>query len=128
MKLTKQQRADLKQKYGGRCAYCGCFLGEKWHADHIEPVVRNTWIKNAETASQWPERDNIENFNPACAPCNIDKHSMSLDSWRMVIANSNRVLERDVSTYRRALRFGLIQQNNNPIIFYFETLAAAKGE
>ncbi|MFW1806201.1 HNH endonuclease, partial [Acinetobacter baumannii] len=23
MKLTKQQRAELKQKFGGHCAYCG---------------------------------------------------------------------------------------------------------
>ncbi|MDX8205518.1 hypothetical protein WDA38_11070 [Acinetobacter pittii] len=38
MKLTKQQRAELKQKFGGHCAYCGDLLGDKWHADHIEAV------------------------------------------------------------------------------------------
>lgn len=27
-------------KLGGRCAYCGCELGEKWHADHVKPVIR----------------------------------------------------------------------------------------
>ncbi|MFX7021213.1 HNH endonuclease, partial [Acinetobacter baumannii] len=26
MKLTKQQRAELKQKFGGHCAYCGEML------------------------------------------------------------------------------------------------------
>ncbi|WP_171292307.1 hypothetical protein [Acinetobacter baumannii] len=28
MKLTKQQRAELKQKFGGHCAYCGDLLGD----------------------------------------------------------------------------------------------------
>ncbi|EPK4453012.1 HNH endonuclease, partial [Acinetobacter baumannii] len=41
MKLTKQQRAELKQKFGGHCAYCGELLGDKWHADHIEAVKRD---------------------------------------------------------------------------------------
>ncbi|HHR4690493.1 TPA: HNH endonuclease, partial [Salmonella enterica] len=37
MSLTKKQRAELRMKFGGRCAYCGCVLPEKgWHADHVE--------------------------------------------------------------------------------------------
>lgn len=40
MALTKKQRAELRMKFGGRCAYCGCELGEKWHADHVKPVIR----------------------------------------------------------------------------------------
>lgn len=42
MALTKKQRAELRMKFGGRCAYCGCELPEKgWHADHVEAVRRN---------------------------------------------------------------------------------------
>ncbi|EOK5317386.1 HNH endonuclease, partial [Escherichia coli] len=26
MALTKKQRAELRMKFGGRCAYCGCEL------------------------------------------------------------------------------------------------------
>lgn len=40
MALTKKQRAELRMKFGGLCAYCGCELGEKWHADHVKPVIR----------------------------------------------------------------------------------------
>ncbi len=37
-KISKIQRAELRMKFGGRCAYCGCKLPEKgWHADHVEP-------------------------------------------------------------------------------------------
>lgn len=29
MKLSKQQRQSLKEKYQGRCAYCGDILGDR---------------------------------------------------------------------------------------------------
>jgi hypothetical protein len=36
-KLTKAQRAELREKFGCRCACCGCPLPEKgWHADYVE--------------------------------------------------------------------------------------------
>ncbi len=41
MALTKKQRTELRMKFGGRCAYCGCELSDKWHADHVEAVRRN---------------------------------------------------------------------------------------
>lgn len=41
--ITKKQRAELRMKFGGRCAYCGCELPEKgWHADHVEAVLRKS--------------------------------------------------------------------------------------
>ena len=40
MALTKKQRVELRMKFGGRCAYCGCELPEKgWHADHVEAEI-----------------------------------------------------------------------------------------
>lgn len=119
MKLTKNQRAELKEKFGGRCAYCGNQLGDKWHADHVDPIVRNDWLKIARPPD-YPERDTIENMNPACPPCNIDKHSLSLESWRVMIQRSNEVLLRDVSTFRRAVRYGLVEISEKPVVFYFE--------
>lgn len=61
-------------------------------------------------------------MNPACPPCNIDKHSMSLEDWRGMIERSNEVLARDVSTFRRAVRYGLVTLSPKPVVFYFETL------
>ena len=40
MKLSKADRETVRMKFGGKCAYCGCDLPERWHADHFEPVVR----------------------------------------------------------------------------------------
>jgi 5-methylcytosine-specific restriction endonuclease McrA len=130
MKLTKAQRAALREKFGGRCAYCGQPLGDKWHADHIEPVERKmkyvSGIGLVSTGEMHrPHRDTVENMNPACPPCNIDKHSMTLEDWRGMIARSNDVLTRDVSTFRRAVRYGLVTLAPKPVVFYCETLEAA---
>ena len=123
MTLTKKQRASLREKYGGRCAYCGNLLGERWHADHIEPIVRNDWLKIVR-GPDYPERDTLENMHPACPPCNIDKHSFSLETWRQIIQRSNEVLQRSVPTFRRALRYQLITLSAEPVVFYFEKVAA----
>lgn len=133
MALNKKQRAVLREKFGGRCAYCGELLGDKWHADHIEHVERKLkhisgrgFVSTGELHR--PERDTVENMNPACPPCNLDKHAMTLDEWRGMIERSNEVLLRDVSTFRRAVRFGLVQLTPAPVKFYFETLTTLDTE
>lgn len=126
MAISKKQREALKQKYGGHCAYCGCILGEKWHADHIEAVDRQWWKPGAPASK--PENDVIENMNPACPPCNIDKHSLTLENWRAMMQQTNKALMRDSSTFRRAVRYGLVKLDDAPIVFYFERIANAKNK
>ena len=126
MKLTKSQREALRLKYNGLCAYCGNPLGDRWHADHVEPIVRTNWFKAAGAESRgpdYPHRDTLENLNPACAPCNIDKHSMSLEDWRGQMERSHDVLHRDSGTYRRMKRYGLVVEDRRPIVFHFERVA-----
>ena len=129
MKLSKSQRAALREKFGGRCAYCGEELGDRWHADHIEYVERElVFVPGKGVVSTGrmlrPERDTLENLNPACAPCNLDKHSLTLEAWRALMQRSNEVLMRDVSTFRRAVRYGLVELKAAPIVFYFERAQA----
>lgn len=129
MKLSKVERATLRGKFGGRCAYCGCELGERWHADHIESVERKLARVNGRvvsTSEMWrPERDTIDNLNPACAPCNIDKHCMTLEGWRSKLQDACNVLQRNQPTYRHALRFGLVQETKIRVTFYFERVRDA---
>lgn len=125
MALTKKKREAIRAMYGGRCAYCGELLGERWHADHVEPVRRDFAFKpGGGTAStgtmQNPEKDCIKNMKPACAPCNIDKHSMPLEAWRKKLQRTCDVLERNSPTYRHGLRFGLIEPKRQDVVFYFE--------
>lgn len=124
MKLTKAQRATLHQMFGGLCAYCGGVLGDRWHADHVEPVRREWWKK--EGGMERPENDTLANIMPACAPCNIDKHAMSLEDWRKKLAGSVGVLNRNHPTYRHACRFGLLVETGALVVFHFERVAAER--
>lgn len=129
--MNKAQRATLKAMFGGRCAYCGCELGDRWHADHVEPVIRklaivgNRMVTTGEMHK--PERNRHDNLFPSCVPCNIDKSSNNLDHWRRKLEESCDVLGRNNATYRHGVRFGLIQEARQPIVFYFERLAAAQS-
>jgi 5-methylcytosine-specific restriction endonuclease McrA len=123
VKLTKQQREALRAKYEGRCAYCGEQLGDRWHADHLEPVRREWWKK--EGGMERPENDHLANLMPACAPCNIDKHAMSLEEWRKKLERAPEVLTRNNPTYRHALRFGLVCEMGSRVVFLFECTEAA---
>jgi hypothetical protein len=103
-------------------------LGERWHADHFEPVERKLeYVRGkgfVQTGEMYrPERDTIANMMPACAPCNIDKHAMSLENWRVKLSRSLEVLANNQPTYRHARRFGLLMETPKPVVFYFERIA-----
>lgn len=134
--MKKSDRQKIFDKYGGRCAYCGCELQKGWHVDEIEPVRRGfEYIKDAKGNSIWengkwltkknmrhPERLNIENQNPSCASCNINKHSESLEQFRKNIAAYMKHLNEVSIQYKIAKRYGLIQETGIGVEFYFETL------
>ena len=126
MKLTKPQREALRLKYNGLCAYCGNPLGDRWHADHFEPLLRQDWLKKRyglERSPDHPGRDRLDNLMPACAPCNLYKLNRSLEDFRRELSNMVDALERRESTFRHALRFGLMEKTPKPIVFHFERVA-----
>jgi 5-methylcytosine-specific restriction endonuclease McrA len=132
MKLNKAQREQVRAMFAGHCAYCGKPLGDKWHADHVEPVVRKLAFVREEgrvtrmrtTGEAWyPERDHIGNMMPACVPCNIRKGGEDVESFRRGMERSVEVMRNNHSTYRHALRFGLIEERPAKVIFYFERAA-----
>lgn len=127
LRLTKQQREQLRMMFDGRCAYCGALLTDRWHADHVEAIERKLQYVRGKGLvptgeSYKPENDTIENMMPSCPPCNIDKHSMSLDGWRRKLQDATGVLSRNNPTYRHAKRFGLVQETGAVITFYFERI------
>lgn len=132
MRLKKSEREQLGQKYGGRCAYCGCELGARWHADHLEPVTRELLSKQSPSGT-WrlvsgkplkPQHDHLGNMMPACAPCNISKGGQPLESWRNWIEGHISSLNKYHPIYRLSKAYGLIQETGNPVVFYFEKLSA----
>lgn len=132
MKLTKLQRECIRQKFGCRCAYCGIELGEKFHVDHLVPVKRDfEFVKNPHTGNYQtrstgvlgnPEADSYENLMPACARCNLNKHSMSLEGWRNSIENFLTGLNghSKYAMYQHAKRFGMVVEAKNKVVFWFE--------
>lgn len=128
--ITKKQRAELRMKFGGRCAYCGCELPEKgWHADHVEAVLRKSeqcmkaaakGIFKLKATGEWPEAERLENLFPACAPCNLLKASYSLEMFREQVSLQVERGRKSSMNFRTAERFGLIEAVEKPVVFWFE--------
>lgn len=134
MSLSKVQRAALREMFGGNCAYCGHPLGKGWHADHVKPVMRNTKYVHGEHVDGiyrpgkfvqtgelgYPKNDRPDNYFPSCAPCNIDKSCVEVETWRRQLQAKVGVALRASSPLRHAQRFGLVTFSDAPIVFYFE--------
>jgi 5-methylcytosine-specific restriction endonuclease McrA len=127
--MSKESDRELIfNKYEGRCAYCGCVLEKGWHVDELIPVKRN-YVYNKTKAKfvpdgtcEHPERFNIDNQMPACASCNINKHSMSLEDFRYLIQGFMKHLNEVSTQYKIAKRYMLVTETFKPVLFYFETL------
>ncbi len=149
--MKKADRLIVFNKYGGRCAYCGDELQKGWHVDELKSVRRNRkWIAGhweegkprmkseddlgKEGFAKWveakwvsdgcmhPENFHIDNQNPSCASCNINKHSGSLEEFRQLIQGFMKHLNEINTQYKIAKRYGLVKEEIKPVVFYFETL------
>ena len=116
--MNKKTRDLVKSKYNNKCAYCGCNLQKGWHIDHLEPIVRN-W-KNG--TCEKPENEKLENYNPSCPSCNIQKNSYTLEQFRENIKQFVNSLNKYSTQYKFAKKYGLISENEIEVKFYFETL------
>lgn len=132
MRLSKKQRATLRDMFGGLCAYCGQPLGERWHADHFQAVERKMAVVGRKLVSTGecykPENDTIENFRPSCAPCNISKATLDIEQWRAWLAGHLASLNRYQSTYRLMKAYGLVLETGAPVVFHFERAAAPQPQ
>lgn len=133
-RLNKADREAVRSMFGGRCAYCGAELSQRWHVDHVEPSLRKLEIVQTIRGAQWragvttrPDRDVLTNYMPACPPCNIDKHAMSLENWRGKLQRTIQVLMNNSPTFRHAVSFGMLHVLEAPVVFYFERNAAARA-
>ena len=126
--MTKKNRQLIFAKYNGLCAYCGYELKKGWHVDEIEPVRRNhKWNPekrryeiDKDNQMMHPERLHIDNQNPSCASCNINKHSESLESFRNSIKGYMKHLNEKSTQYKIAKRYGLIIETDIEVKFHFE--------
>lgn len=68
------------------------------------------------------EVDGLENMLPACSSCNRYKSTFDLEMFRQMLLRIPKRLARDVSTYNIAKRFGMVEEHEEPIRFYFEKM------
>lgn len=74
MNWNKKIRETVKNKYAGKCAYCGCKLPVNWQIDHIKPIYQKG-------------SSDLENLNPACFACNNYKNGNGIEAFRMMLKN-----------------------------------------
>lgn len=149
--MKKAIRNIVFEKYNGKCYLCGTVLKPGWHVDHLEPCLRKQkWIKphwNQDIkgmteeqilnsgakyiSGKWvpdgygnPDANHIDNLMPACPSCNINKHGDSLDGFRSNIAAYMKHLNEISTQYKIAKRYGLIEETEKPVIFYFEQVSS----
>jgi 5-methylcytosine-specific restriction endonuclease McrA len=111
--------------FEGRCAYCGCNLSKGWHVDHVKPIRRST---RKPGQCRYPQREVVENYMPACASCNINKHQMSIEHFRALVGGFLKHLNERNTQYKIAKRFGLVQETNIEVKFFFETVGRVNNE
>ena len=127
--MKKSDRIKIFEKYGGKCAYCGCDLTKSWHADHIQPIVRDSkWDRkkgkfvNSGTC-RYPENEILENYNPACSSCNIQKNSFTLEQFRSNIQGFLNSLNLYSTQYKFVKKYGLVTETKMQVKFFFETFS-----
>lgn len=114
-KLTRSERLDIYKKTNGHCAYCGCDLRyDDMQVDHIVPL--NGWSEHGP--------DTMDNMLPACRSCNHYKSRSTLEGFRRMLEAMPDVLMRDSTTYKNAVRFGLVIPQPHPVTFFFERLTS----
>lgn len=107
-RLTKAERQAIYDKMEGHCAYCGCEISlQTMQVDHITPLRKGG-------------ADTMDNMWPACRSCNHYKHTLMVEQFRQEISKAPNRLMRYDTTYRLAVRFGLLELNRKPVTFYFE--------
>lgn len=120
--IKKSDRLIVFNKYNGRCAYCGVELINGFHVDHIEPRQRGR-IGDPRVING---PNHIENYNPSCASCNINKSTFSIEQWRHELKRKIQILRRDSTNFNLIERFELISINEIDVVFYFEKLQHGK--
>lgn len=118
--MRKNEREQVFNKYGGRCAYCGCELKKGWHVDHIDPHWHNWTEEETKRYGFTKGANDIANYNPSCPRCNKWKSTYPLDDFRREISLQIERLNKYNPNYRMAKDYGLLTENNNEVRFYFE--------
>lgn len=107
--LPKSLRLKVLSKTNGRCGYCGVELA-KFCIDHIVPLARTDGTNDE------------SNLMAACFQCNSYKITYSVEQFRREIGKQIERMKAYSVNARMAFKFGLVEETNKPVVFYFEEI------
>lgn len=119
-------RKEILNKTNGRCGYCGCELGKGWHISPINPVSVSVGLDG----SLFENNNDMENMLAACKHCAMSKthigmngrtQQLTIENFKAAILSTYDIMK-DTPYYKRAIKYGLIQEVKTEVVFYFETL------
>lgn len=115
-KLSQAERIRIYDKCNRRCAYCGCSLDYKdMQIDHVQPL-------------RCGGADQENNMLPACRSCNHYKATLTVEKYRKHIEGIPERLNRDSIAFAVGKRFGVVEENHKPVVFWFEELGIEVGK
>lgn len=122
-RIPKQQREAVFNKYGGRCAYCGCELTPRtMQVDHIKAVYTSS-LENDGVETQ---DDNLENLNPSCRQCNFYKGTLDIEQFRKKIMTTLYETCQNTFQAKLAKKLGMLTVKQFDK-FYFERINEKNG-
>ncbi|NUN63314.1 HNH endonuclease [Pseudanabaena biceps] len=77
---TDEDILEIRKILEDRCAYCDAQLADRWHIDHMTPVVQGG-------------RTEVSNLTLCCEKCNFEKHAKNVEQflyWRIQRGLKNR--------------------------------------
>lgn len=113
--IKKEVRYQVWEKYGKKCAYCGCDLEYKeMQVDHILAVTRK--IKESH---EFKDHNDIENLNPSCRGCNYYKDTFTIEQFRSVMLTLHERVSKPF-IFRLAQKYKMVEIKPFDGKFYFE--------
>jgi 5-methylcytosine-specific restriction endonuclease McrA len=117
----KIDRQEVYNMCDGHCAYCGKDITLKqMQVDHKEPLFRNSTDKELTYYNRERGKNDMVNLLPSCARCNRWKSTYTIEQFRKEISLQIERLNNYNNNYRMAKDYNLIEETNNPVMFYYE--------
>ena len=98
IRISRQDRDKVLNKYGCKCAYCG----------------------NALTLVTLKLDSTPNGINPSCMRCKRRKGSKSIEQFRLHISVVHKQLQYLNSKYSLCKDYGMVADVTNDVIFHFE--------
>lgn len=102
MKLSKKIRQQVRDKYGGKCAYTGQPLGEDWQVDHVNSQYQHAYYYTGEEDyNEYTKKcHHVDNLLPALRIVNHYKRTKNLEQFRRYLTDFHKRLSKLPKTTR----------------------------